>query len=124
VFLEKYSSSIRKSLGGCGSPFNSGVSVIGHFNDLATPPISLHGKAHPLNTYIDPTIEFRKRMQLMNYYSSSQKYIPIEWFTVEISANRRMIPFPSGSCPSKLECVKTNSIEMAKIVDNYHIPAV
>jgi len=36
---------------GCALPLHSGVYVTGHFNDLATPPISLHGKAHPVNTY-------------------------------------------------------------------------
>jgi len=32
-----------------------------------------------------------------------------------------MISFPSGSCLSKLERVKANSIETFKIIDNYHI---
>jgi len=44
--------------------------------------------------------------------------------TVTIPVSRRMIPFLSGSCLSKLERVKGNSIEVAKIIDNYHIPAV
>jgi len=35
-----------------------------------------------------------------------------------------MIPFRSGSCLSKLERVKANSIEVAKIIDNYHIREV
>jgi len=35
-----------------------------------------------------------------------------------------MIPFPSGSCLSKLERVKANRIEVVKIIDNYHIRAV
>ncbi len=33
-----------------------------------------------------------------------------------------MIPFRLGSCLSKLERVKANSIEVAKIINNYHIP--
>jgi hypothetical protein len=56
--------------------------------------------------------------------SSYQKYVPIELLTVTIPVSCRMIPFRSGSCPSKLERVKANSIEIAKIIDNYHIPAV
>jgi hypothetical protein len=35
---------------GCDLLLYSGVTVSGHFNDLATPPISLHGKSHPLDT--------------------------------------------------------------------------
>ena len=64
-------------------------------------------------------------MNTANYiYSSSQKDVPFELFTVTISVSRRIILFPSGSCLSKLERVKANSIEMSKIIDNYHIPAV
>ena len=37
-------------------------------------------------------------------------------FTVIISVSRRIIPFPSGSCLGKLECVKANSIEVANIL--------
>jgi hypothetical protein len=39
-----------------------------------------------------------------------------------ISVGRRMISFPSGSCLSKLERVKANSIEVTIIIDHYHIP--
>ncbi len=35
-----------------------------------------------------------------------------------------MIWFRSGSCLSKLERVKTNSIEVTKIINHYHIPTV
>jgi len=45
-------------------------------------------------------------------------------FTVTILVSRRMIPFRSESCLSKLERVQTNRIEAFKIIDNYHIPAV
>ncbi len=45
-------------------------------------------------------------------------------FTVTILVSLRMIPFPSGSCLSKLERVKANSIDVAKIIDDYHIHAV
>ena len=34
-----------------------------------------------------------------------------------------MISFSSGSCLSKLERVKANSIEVLMIISNYHIPA-
>jgi len=53
-----------------------------------------------------------------------KKSVPFELLTVTISISRRMIPFPSGSCLSKLERVKANSIEGAKIIDTYHIPPV
>jgi hypothetical protein len=33
-----------------------------------------------------------------------------------------MIPFSLGSCLSKLERVKANSIEAFKIIDYFHIP--
>jgi len=56
--------------------------------------------------------------------SNYQKYVPIELLTVTITVSCRMILFRSGSCLSKLERVKANSIEIAKIIDNYHIPAV
>jgi len=36
---------------GCAPPLHSCVYVSDHFNDLATPPISLHGEAQPVNTY-------------------------------------------------------------------------
>jgi len=48
----------------------------------------------------------------------------IELLTVAISVSRRMIPFPSGSCLSKLERVKANSNAVVKIIDDYHFPAV
>ena len=35
-----------------------------------------------------------------------------------------MIWFGSGSCLSKLERIKANSIEAAKIINHYHIPTV
>jgi len=54
----------------------------------------------------------------------SQKYDPIKLLSVTISIRRGMIPFPSGSCLSKLERVKANGIKVAKIIDTYHIPAV
>ena len=53
-----------------------------------------------------------------------KKSVPIELLTVTISVSRRMIPFRLGSCLSKLERVKANSIEIFKIIDNYRIPAV
>ena len=57
-------------------------------------------------------------------YSSSKKYVPIEFLTVTISVSHRMIPFRLGSCLSKLERVKANSNEVVKIIDDYHVPAV
>jgi len=58
------------------------------------------------------------------HFKVSQRYVPIELLTVTISVSRRMIPFSSGSCLSKLDRVKTNSNEMVKIIDDYHIPTM
>ena len=55
-------------------------------------------------------------------YSNKTCVVPIELPSITISISRRMIPFPWGSCLGKLERVKANSIEIAKIIDNYHIP--
>jgi len=52
------------------------------------------------------------------------KYVPIELLLVTNSVSRRIIPVPSGSCLSKLERVKANSIAAVKIIDNYHILTV
>jgi hypothetical protein len=48
-------------------------------------------------------------------YSSSQKYVPVELLTITISRSRRMISFRSRSCPSKLERVKENILEVFQI---------
>ncbi len=53
-----------------------------------------------------------------------QKYVPIEWFAVTVSVSPRIVSFPWGSCLSKIERVKANSIELLKIIDNYPTPAV
>jgi len=42
-------------------------------------------------------------------------------FLKQFSLSRRMIWFRSGSCLSKLERVKANSIEVTKIIHHYHI---
>jgi len=51
-------------------------------------------------------------------------FTPASSCLVTISVSRRIIPFRLGSCLSKLERVKANSIEIAKVMDYYHIPAV
>ena len=51
-------------------------------------------------------------------------FTPASSCLVTISVSRRMIPFRLGSCLSKLERVKANRIEIAKVMDHYHIPAV
>ena len=58
------------------------------------------------------------------FITKAQKYVPIELLTVTISVSRRIVPFPSESCLSKLERVKANSIEVVKIIDSYHIPTM
>jgi len=44
-----------------------------------------------------------------------------ELLAVAISRSRRIIPFGSGSCLSKLERVKANSIKIFKIVNKNHV---
>ena len=53
---------------------------------------------------------------------SPQKQVPIGLLAATISVSCRMIPFLSGNCLGKLECAKTNSIELSKNIDNYYIP--
>jgi len=64
------------------------------------------------------------RWQFSKICSDVSAFGEIELLTVAISVSRRMIPFPSGSCLSKLERVKANSNAVVKIIDDYHFPAV
>ena len=70
---------------GCALPLHSGVYVSGHFNDLATPPISLHREANPVNTSFYSSVwchvdrfcssEFRYR-RLHHHIFSPRRYEP------------------------------------------------